>query len=59
MFHITFLEPCTIKLSMLFKFCMHGVVVTHTLETILFLDLGLPVTEVNTKKVQKQESKKH
>ena len=31
--------------------------VTHTLETILFFDLGLPVTEINTKKVQKQEKK--
>ena len=30
---------------------LHGVLVTHTLETILFFDLGLPVTEINTKKV--------
>ena len=29
----------------------YGVVVTRTLERILFLDLGLAVTEVNTKKV--------
>ena len=30
---------------------LHGVVVTHTLETIPFFDLGLPVTEINTKTV--------
>jgi len=29
--------------------------VNCTLEKILFLDLGLAVTEVNTKKVKKQE----
>ena len=29
----------------------HGVVVTHTLERILFFDLGVAVTEINTKKV--------
>jgi len=28
-----------------------GVVVTHTLEKALLLDLGLAVTEINTKKV--------
>jgi len=30
----------------------------RTLERILFLGLGLAVTEINTKKVQKQEKKK-
>ena len=35
----------------------HGVVVTRTLERILFLDLGLAVTEINMKKVKKQENK--
>ena len=49
MFHIYVLET-TIKLSMVFKFwgCVTG---THTLERILFLDLGVAVTEINTKKV--------
>jgi len=31
----------------------------RTLEKTLFLDLDLAVTEINTKKVQKQENKKH
>ena len=36
-----------------------GVVVTYTLERLLFLDfkLGLAVTEINTKEVQKQKIK--
>ena len=37
----------TTKLSMVFKFWFQ---VTRTLERILFLDLGLAVTELNTKK---------
>ena len=30
-----------------------------TLEILFFLGLGLTVTEINIKKVQKQENKKH
>ena len=30
-----------------------GVVVTHTLERALLLNLGIPVTEINTKKTRK------
>ena len=44
------------KLSVLFP--VMGFLVTRALERILFLDLGLAVTEINTKKVQKQENKK-
>ena len=48
MFHIyyTFLEPL-----LNCQWCSNsGVVVTHTLERILFFDLGVAVTEINTKK---------
>ena len=45
-----YLLGTTIKLSMLFQ-VLHGVVVAGTLERILFFDLGLAVTEINTKKV--------
>ena len=48
MLHIdfyTFLEPL-----LNCKWCSSsGIVVTHTLKKMLFLDLGLAVTEINTK----------
>ena len=46
-FTFTFLKPL-----LNCQWCSNsGVVVTHTLERILFFDLGVAVTEINTKKV--------
>ena len=49
--------PGTTKLSTPFQVLVHGGVVV-TLE-IFFLGLGLTVTEINIKKVQKQDLKKN
>ena len=45
----------TIKLSMLFKFLGHSSVATP--ERILFLELGLAVIDINTKKVRNKKIK--
>ena len=53
MFHIYVLETNC-------QWCSNsGVVVTHTLERILFFDLGVAVTEINTKKSIETRNKKH
>ena len=54
-FTFTFLKPL-----LNCQWCSNsGVVVTHTLERILFFDLGVAVTEINTKKSIETRNKKH
>ena len=46
-----------IKLSMPFKFWGCGYSYTHTLEKMFFLDLGLAVTEINSKNYRNKKIK--